>query len=148
MPGRRACPYAAGGPAACAGAADVNRFLLICLGGAAGTGARYLVGGWCASAFGSAFPVGTLAINAAGSFLISVVMPLGLAGLVPPDLRVVLTIGVMGGFTTYSSFNYEALQYFERGAWLMGAAYLASTVAGCLVAGILGLAAGRWLAGT
>jgi len=122
------------------------RFLLVCLGGAAGTGARYLVGGWAAELFGPAFPYGTLFINAVGSFLISVVMHLGLAaGALSPELRIVLATGVMGGFTTYSSFNYEMLAYFQRGAALLGLAYLAATAVGCLACGWLGLALARWL---
>jgi CrcB protein len=122
------------------------RFLLVCLGGAAGTGARYLVGGWAAATFGPAFPYGTLGINALGSFLISVIMHLGLvAGAISPDLRLVLATGVMGGFTTYSSFNYEMLSYFERSAFLLGLAYLAATVGGCLLSGYLGLVLARWI---
>ncbi len=122
------------------------RFLLVCLGGAAGTGARYLVGIWAAEVLGPAFPWGTLLINAVGSFLISVIMHLGLAaGALSPDLRIVLATGVMGGFTTYSSFNYEMLAYFQRGAALLGLAYLATTAAGCLAAGWLGLILARWL---
>ncbi len=122
------------------------RFLLVCLGGAAGTGARYLVGGWAAATFGPAFPYGTLGINALGSFLISAIMHLGLvAGALSPDLRVILATGVMGGFTTYSSFNYEMLSYFQRGAFLLGLAYFAATAGGCLVSGYLGLALARWI---
>ncbi len=126
----------------------MTRFLLVCLGGAAGSGARYLVGGWAASVFGPTFPAGTLVVNAAGSFLIGVVMHLGLvAGSISPELRIFLSTGVMGGFTTYSSFNYELLGLFERGAWLLGFAYLGATVLGCLGTGFLGLAAARWLWG-
>ncbi len=122
------------------------RFLLVCLGGAAGTGARYLVGGWVAATFGPTFPYGTLGINALGSFLISAIMHVGLvAGAISPDLRVVLATGVMGGFTTYSSFNYEMLSYLQRGALLLGVAYCAATVGGCLLFGYLGLALARWI---
>ncbi len=124
------------------------RFFLVCLGGAAGTGARYLVGGWAAALLGSAFPYGTLVVNVAGSFLVAALMHLGLAaGAVSPELRVVLTTGFLGGFTTYSSFNYEALAFFQRGAWLLGSLYMAGTVGGCAAAGLLGLAAARAMAG-
>jgi len=124
------------------------RLLLVCLGGALGSGVRYLVGAWVASALGGGFPFGTLLINATGSFLISVVMYLGLAaGVVGPDLRVFLAVGILGGYTTYSSFNYETLALVERGAWIRGALYLAATLLGCLAAGGLGLAAARGLAG-
>jgi CrcB protein len=64
-----------------------------------------------------------------------------------PDSRVVLVIGVLGGFTTYSGFNYETLQYFRDGAWLFGFANVLVMVGGCLAAGIAGLASARWLVG-
>ena len=93
------------------------RFWLVCLGGAVGTGARYLLGTWAARTFGPAFPVGTLMINVIGSFLIVIVMSLSLQrGIIPADVRLVLTTGVMGGFTTYSSFNYETLRLFADGS--------------------------------
>jgi len=124
------------------------RLLLVCAGGALGSGARYLVGGWIAAAAGVTFPVGTLVINAIGSFLISIVMYLGLsAGAIGPDVRVFLAVGILGGFTTYSSFNYETLALVERGAWPLAAAYLAATLLGCLAAGVLGLATARAIAG-
>jgi CrcB protein len=120
------------------------RLFWICLGGAFGTGARYLLGGFIDRATGSAFPFGTLAINASGSFLIAVIMELAAASTwVPPELRLALTTGVMGGYTTYSTFNYETLRLLEQGAWLLGAANLAATVAGCLAAGLGGLLLAR-----
>jgi CrcB protein len=115
------------------------RFLLICLGGAVGTGARYLLGGWAARAFGTAFPYGTLIINSLGSFFIVVIMGLSLdRQLISPELRLVLTTGVMGGFTTYSTFNYETLRLVA--GWSPGFALLnvAATVVGCLSAGAVG----------
>jgi len=124
----------------------VSRLLLVCLGGAAGSGARYLVGVGLGRWLGTGFPWGTLAVNILGSFLLGAVMELGLRfGAIPADLRLFLATGVMGGFTTYSSFNYELLGYAERGAWAAGALYLGTTVAGCLAAGLLGIAAARLL---
>jgi fluoride exporter len=124
------------------------RLLWICLGGAVGTGARYLVSGWLIRAAGPGFPWGTLAVNALGSFLLGLIMQVSLTtGLFPPTLRLALTTGVMGGFTTYSTFNYETLQLFQDDAWLLGFANLGSTVAICLIAGVLGLLSGRLLAG-
>jgi len=126
--------------------AGMSRFLLVCLGGAAGTGARYLVGVGAGRWLGSGFPWGTLIVNLVGSFLIGAVMELGIRfGAIPAELRIFLTTGVMGGFTTYSSYNYELLGYLQRGAWALGALYFAATVAGCLAAGLLGLAAARLL---
>ena len=123
------------------------RFLWICLGGAIGTGARYLLSGWLLRITGSVFPYGTLAVNVIGSFLLGFLMEAALAADFPPTLRLALTTGVMGGFTTYSTFNYETLQLFQEDAWFLGFANLGITVIACLVAGVLGLAAGRLVAG-
>ena len=126
----------------------IARFLLICLGGAIGTGARYATSLWAASAMGSAFPFGTLIVNLAGSFLLAFLVHVaGSTELLPVDLRLMLTTGVMGGFTTYSTFNYETTQYFREGAWAMGAMNVAVTVAGCLIAGLAGLALARLMFG-
>ncbi|HEX7488273.1 MAG TPA: CrcB family protein [Anaeromyxobacteraceae bacterium] len=122
-----------------------SRFVLVCLGGAAGTGARYLLATGALRWLGPAFPWGTLGVNLLGSLLLGAVMELAVLGYLTPDLRVVLASGVMGGFTTYSSFNQETLGYLGRGAWWFGGSYLAGTVVGCLAAGALGVAAARWL---
>lgn len=122
----------------------MSRFLWICLGGAAGTGARYLLGGWIARAAGPGFPWGTFAVNAIGSFLLGAILQVALTtDLISPTLRLALTTGVMGGFTTYSTFNYETLQLLRDDAWLLALANLGLTVIGCLVAGALGLLCGR-----
>ena len=124
----------------------MSRFLWICLAGAVGTGARYLLGGWILRLTGPAFPWGTLTINALGSFLIGAIMQIALtAEGFNPTLRVALTTGLMGGFTTYSTFNYETLGYFEEGARWTACLNLAGTVAVCLAAGRLGVLAGRLL---
>ena len=115
------------------------RFLWICLGGAIGTGARYLMSGWLARAY-PGFPWGTLAVNLIGSFLIAAILHVSLATeTISPALRLFLTTGIMGGFTTYSTFNYETLRLFQEGALGAGLAYLLLTVVGCLAAGALGV---------
>jgi len=127
----------------------MSRFLWICLGGAAGTGARYLLSGWLLRVAGPAFPWGTLAVNVIGSFLLGAIMHVALTtDLISPTLRLGLTTGVMGGFTTYSTFNYETLQYLQRSDWLAAGANLAATVVACLAAGALGVLVGRLLAGS
>jgi CrcB protein len=68
--------------------------------------------------------------------------------LISPTLRLGLTTGVMGGFTTYSTFNYETLQYLQQNEWLAAGANLAATVLVCLAAGALGVLTGRLLAGS
>jgi CrcB protein len=119
----------------------MTRFVLICLGGAVGTGARYLTALWASSAFGPAFPAGTLIVNVAGSFLLGFLM--GIAPLLSANVRLMLTTGVMGGFTTYSTFNYETTNYFREGAWLMGMANIFFTIGACLAAGIAGMVLAR-----
>jgi CrcB protein len=124
----------------------VTRFALICLGGAFGTGARYLLGGVVARWAGPDFPYGTLLINVLGSFLIGVVQQVGLTSLLIPDtLRLVLAVGVMGGFTTYSSFSYETIRLLEAGSWLAASVYVALTTALCLACCVAGLSLGRVL---
>ena len=124
------------------------RFLQICLGGAIGTGCRYLLSGWLLRTLGPSFPFGTLAVNVAGSFLLGALMTVSLTTeSFNPTTRLFLATGVLGGFTTYSTFNYETLAYFEENAVLLGFMNLAATVVLCLAAGAAGLFAGRFLAG-
>lgn len=118
--------------------------LLVCLGGALGSGARYLTALWAAGAFGTGFPYGTLLVNLGGSFLLAFLMHAGTAtALLPPELRLLLTTGVMGGFTTYSTFNYETTGYLREGAWSLGLLNIAATLIGCLIAGTAGLLVAR-----
>jgi fluoride exporter len=126
----------------------MTKFLSICLGGAVGTGARYLLSGWALSALGTSLPYGTLIVNVVGSFLIGIIMHFGLkTELLPPTLRIVLTTGVMGGFTTYSSFNYETIQYFQDGETVRGFTNILIMMASCLAAGFVGLFLAKRLLG-
>ena len=125
------------------------RFLWICLGGAAGTGARYLTAVFLLRALGPSFPFGTLAVNVSGCFLLGAIMHVGLAtDMLSPTLRLALSTGLMGGFTTYSTFNYETMQYLREGAWEMAALNVAATLVLGLAAGALGVAAARWIVGS
>ena len=122
----------------------MTRFLLVCLGGAIGTAARYLVGLWAQNHLGT-FPYGTLIVNLTGCFLIAIITTAAIQlASFPPDLRFFLTSGVMGGLTTYSSFNYETIALFETTP-VRGALNLGATLIGCAIAGILGLVIGRAL---
>ena len=126
----------------------MSRFGWICLGGAVGTGARYLLSGWMLAALGTAFPWGTFAVNVLGSFLLGAIMHVGLATpLVSPTVRLTLSTGVMGGFTTYSSFNYETIRQLQDGAWPVALTYVVATLLGCLLAGWAGLTLARWIFG-
>ena len=124
----------------------MKRFLIVCFGGAAGSGTRYLVGLWAGKRFGASFPYGTLFVNLVGCFLIALVMELALnIATFPEDLRLGLTAGFMGGLTTYSSFNYETTRLFESGAAQSALLNVGATVVGCAIAGVLGLILARQL---
>lgn len=125
----------------------MERLFWICLAGAAGTGTRYLVGLWAAQRLGSAFPFGTLIVNLAGCFVIAALMHAALALGWSPNLRAALTIGFVGGLTTYSSFNYETMRLFEEGAPAAAVMNLGLTLFGCFLAGWLGLVAARQVLG-
>jgi CrcB protein len=126
----------------------VSRVLLVALGGALGSVARYGVGVAAPRVLGTAFPWGTLLVNLLGSFLIALVMHLALTtAAISPSARLFLTTGVMGGFTTYSTFNYETLALVGDRLWGVAALNVGVTVLGCLVAGVLGQGLGRAIAG-
>ncbi len=115
------------------------KLLLVCIGGALGSGARYLLSLGAAALFGAAFPYGTLAVNVIGSFLICAIMHLGLAStLISPTLRLFLTTGVMGGLTTYSAFDYETYRLTQQGAYGIAALNVALTLVACFAAGMAG----------
>jgi CrcB protein len=122
----------------------VRNVVLVFFGGALGSVSRYLVATWAATRWGPDVPRGTLIVNVAGSLLIAVVMGLSVeTAAIPPAARLFLTTGIMGGFTTYSSFNYETLHLLEEG--MVGRALLnmGLTVVACLASGALGLALAR-----
>jgi CrcB protein len=126
----------------------VERFLLVCGGGAIGSGARYLVSIWAAAALPATLPFGTFLVNVAGSFFVAVVLDLSLrAALLSPEWRIFLATGVAGGFTTYSSFNQEALQLVAQRAYGLAFGYVAGTLVLCAAAGLLGVVASRSLSG-
>jgi CrcB protein len=119
------------------------------LGSAVGGGARYLVSGWTLRVLGPAFPYGTLAVNLIGSFLLAGLMFAGVEAVaMPANLRIALTTGVLGGFTTYSTFSYETMNLLQEGAWAHAILNVIITVVGCLVASLLGWIAARALFGS
>lgn len=127
----------------------MERLLLVCLGGAFGSGARYLLSGWLAERLGHGFPYGTLAVNVAGSFLLAALMEVGLASAsLSPTARIALGTGVLGGFTTYSTFSYESFVYLREGAPALAALNVSLTLFGCLLACWLGFAAARAVLGS
>lgn len=123
----------------------MDRVLWISLAGAAGTAARYLLTVAITQRFGTSFPAGTMVVNLTGCFIIAAVMSSGAALGWSATLRVAVTVGFLGGFTTYSSFNQETLMLWERGATSAVMLNLALTLLGGLAAGWLGMVVGRGL---
>jgi fluoride exporter len=125
----------------------MERFLWICLAGAAGTGARYLIVLWAAERFGSSFPFGTLIVNLVGCFAIAAVMHAASTLSWSPTVRSAITIGFIGGLTTYSSFNYETTRLMEEGATGAAVFNATATLVGAFAAGWLGMVCARQLIG-
>ncbi|MGZ3681117.1 MAG: fluoride efflux transporter CrcB [Ktedonobacterales bacterium] len=126
---------------------NVIRVLLVALGGALGASTRYLLGMWIQTRVGPDFPWGTFVINVTGSFLIGIVLGLVNAGTLSAEARLFLAVGVLGGYTTFSSFSYETLELLGDGniqAFLFNA--IGQLVAG-LLAVYLGIVLSRSLGG-
>ena len=113
------------------------RFLLVCIGGAVGSGARYLLSLWLVA------PYSTLAVNLIGSFLIGVVLETTMS----VNARLLIATGLLGGFTTYSTFNHDTLELLRTGAWLAALLNIALTLFGCLIAGGVGVWVARAIRG-
>jgi CrcB protein len=122
----------------------VNRILLVLVGGGLGSVARYLTTLAAVRLLSPDFPFGTLAVNLVGCFFIGFVHSFAVLTVrLTPEVRLFLTTGVLGGLTTYSSFNYEALTMLDQGRTTHALVYLLGTLVGCGVAGVLGLATAR-----
>jgi fluoride exporter len=126
----------------------VKLYLAIMAGGALGSAGRYVLTVWLTARLGEVFPWGTLAVNMLGSFAIgflaALMVPVGPLG-ASETLRVFLLVGVLGGFTTFSSFSLQTVLLLQSGQWLAAAGNIALSVLGCLLATILGLAAAQIL---
>ena len=111
--------------------------LLVFIGGGCGSVLRFLVSGWMRP-LGETFPWGTLTVNVVGSMLIGLLMPL-LSGplLVRPEYRLAVLVGLLGGFTTFSSYSLETLSLMQDGQWRLAGMNI-------VLSNTLGLAA-AWL---
>lgn len=98
----------------------MDRYLVVMLGAALGGLSRYVLGTAIMDRYGGSFPLGTVAINVSGSFLIGIVMTLLTERMqVHPNWRLFLVVGVLGGYTTFSSFEFETLQAVRGGGQLI-----------------------------
>lgn len=117
----------------------------VALGSAVGGIARYLLSVFIQDRAGPGFPVGTLVVNASGSFLLgTLVRGLG-ASAFTPEIRAMLTIGLCGGYTTFSTFSYETAIMVERGDYLRAATYIALSLILSLIAMWVGFLLARAL---
>jgi CrcB protein len=120
--------------------------LLVFAGGGLGAVARYLLQGAVYRFTGTGFPYGTIVVNVLGCFTIGLLMSsMEERFLASPSLRIFLTIGILGGFTTFSSFSYETMALIREGNFLSGGLNIIASVVTCLGATWLGLGLGRYV---
>ena len=120
------------------------QILYLAIAGALGAVSRFLLSGAAYRLLGSGFPYGTLCVNIIGSFLIGLVMQIGLnTDIIPQSLRTVITVGFLGAFTTFSTFSFETLNYIQDGVWGMALLNIAVNVIVCLLAVFAGIIIGK-----
>jgi len=118
---------------------------LVAAGGALGTVARYGVTGWVTR---GDFPWGTFAVNFSGTFLLAVLFFLFLGrGYLDPDLRTFLFIGIFGGYTTFSTFGLETVNFLRAGQFWLAGVNVSLNAGLCLLGAIVGAAVGVFLGG-
>ncbi|NIQ96133.1 MAG: fluoride efflux transporter CrcB [Desulfuromonadales bacterium] len=114
--------------------------------GALGCVSRYALSGWVYSLVGRALPFGTLAVNVLGSFLLGLVMEEGLrSSMLSGEVRMGITVGFMGGFTTFSTFSFETVRLLEEGSVMQAGANVVANVVVCIVFAFLGIFLARQL---
>jgi CrcB protein len=107
----------------------VLEVLFVAAGGAIGSVTRYLVGGWIANRFGAAFPYGTFVINVTGSFIIGFFLAFAQErAALSPYWRLFFAVGFVGGYTTFSTFEYEGIRLLQDGEMLLASVYLIGSV--------------------
>lgn len=120
--------------------------VLVALGGAIGSATRYLVGGWFASRFGPAFPYGTFVINISGSFIIGLFLAFAQdRAWLSPYWRLFFAVGFVGGYTTFSTYEYEAVRLLQNGETMLGTIYMVGSMVTGGIAAIAGIVLGSWL---
>ena len=123
-----------------------SAYLWIGIGGFFGAVARYGINTWLTARWGAAFPYGTLFVNVSGSFVLCLIIAMLSRGVdVAPALRLALTVGFLGSYTTFSTFSADALLLLENGHTLRGLAYVVGSVVGGGLMGAAGLLLGRLL---
>ena len=123
-----------------------TQIFYIALFGALGCLSRYFLSGWVYNIFGSGFPYGTLAVNATGAYIIGLIMEFSIgSNLISQSLRVGITIGFLGGLTTFSTFSYETFRLLEDGEFLIASINIFISVLVCLFFTWAGTETARYL---
>jgi CrcB protein len=123
-----------------------NDFLVISLGAIVGANARYLMSRYAARLLGPVFPYGTLIINILGSMIVGFfVIWTTERVLADPRWRLLVVVGFCGSFTTFSSYAFETMAYFEQGQWLLLLTNIVSNNLLCLGGALAGMALARVL---
>ncbi|SNY93983.1 camphor resistance protein CrcB [Cohaesibacter sp. ES.047] len=124
----------------------MSHFVFVAIGGAAGASLRHLVGMMALRSLGSGFPFGTFICNVVGSFLMGLLIHLlAVRFQASTEVRLLLTTGLLGGFTTFSTFSLDVVTLTERGQMGIALFYVALSLAGGIVALFIGLSAARAL---
>lgn len=122
----------------------MEKIVMAGLGGFIGSAARYWMSNLTYRFWGQDFPYGTLVVNVLGCLLIGFLMTFFEERfLVNPNLRIFLTIGILGGFTTFSTFSFETVALLKEGSYLMGGGNIFLSVLSCLGATWIGSIAGK-----
>ncbi len=121
--------------------------LLVAIGAAIGGVARYLIGGWLASLLGPDFPWGTVFVNVTGSFVIGVVLVLVQGGALPAGARPFVAVGILGGYTTFSTYSYETLELIIDGNYEVAVINVFVQLVLGLIGVYLGVVLGRLIGG-
>jgi len=117
---------------------------LVAVGGAIGSVLRYAVAQWVVGRFGPVVPWHTLVVNVTGAFLLGLLMALALdKGSLPEQWRLLLGVGVLGGYTTFSTFAFESVELFAEHAPALGLAYALGSVCAGVIAAWAGIMLGR-----
>jgi CrcB protein len=122
---------------------SLSHYLAIAVGGAIGACLRFAISEWMLHLFGRAFPFGTLLVNILGSFVIGLLYGLFITEqLAPNPWRIFIGIGVLGAFTTFSTFSMDTVLLLQQGAWFKAGANVVLNVVLCLTLAWLGLKLG------
>lgn len=128
--------------------ASLRLVAMVALGGAIGSAVRYLLTVAIQVRASAMFPVGTLVVNVSGAFLLGLIMRYAVqSASITPEMRLLLTTGLCGGYTTFSTFSYETARLMEDGEWRGASLYVVLSVLLSIAAMFLGFRTAQWVRG-